>query len=79
MLLLRASKVDYGRVICKVGGDPRARTFTLVAKMQLEIDKSSLKIHGYLMGLKTIKNGGPKQCFFLVEISAFWNLLVFKV
>jgi len=47
--------------------------------MQLEIDKSSLKIHGYLMGLKTTKNGGPKYCFFLVEISAFWNLLVFKV
>ncbi len=60
MLLLRGSKVHYGRVICKVGGNPRVRTLTLDAKMQLEIDKSSLKIHGYLMRLKTTKIGGPK-------------------
>lgn len=59
MLLLRGLKVDYGRVICKVGGDPRVRTLTLDAKMQLEINKSSLKIRGYLMGLKTTKIGGP--------------------
>ncbi len=60
MLLLRGLKVDYGRVICKVGAIQGQEPSLWLLKMQLEIDKSSLKIHGHLMGLKTTKIRGPK-------------------